>query len=141
MAMRMNPYVSFNGNCEAAFKFYEQWLGAKPGGLFRYAGSPMASQAPADWGDKVMHGSVTIGDQELMGADLAPGQYEAPKGIGLSLQIKSVSDAERVFAGLADGGTVVMPLQQTFWAARFGVVTDRFGVPWQINCEGAEAAV
>jgi len=123
-----------------AVSFYEQCLGAKPGGIFRYAGSPMADQAPADWGDKVMHGSVTVGDQVLMGADVVAAQYEAPKGITLSLQMNSTADAERVFHELAQGGRVVMPLEKTFWAERFGVLVDRFGIPWQINCEGAEHA-
>ena len=138
--MQMCLYLSFKGDCEAAFKFYEQCLGAKPGGIFRYAGSPMADQAPADWGDKVMHGSVTVGDQVLMGADVVAAQYEAPKGITLSLQMNSTADAERVFHELAQGGRVVMPLEKTFWAERFGVLVDRFGIPWQINCEGAEQA-
>jgi PhnB protein len=135
--MQMCVYLSFKGDCEAAFKFYEQCLGAKPDGIFRYAGSPMADQAPAGWGDKVMHGSVTVGDQVLMGSDVAPDQYEAPKGFTLSLQIKSTADAERIFRELSEGGTVVLPLEQTFWAARFGMLIDRFGIPWQINCEGS----
>jgi PhnB protein len=138
--MQMCVYLSFKGDCEAAFKVYEQCLGAKPGGIFRYAGSPMADQAPADWGDKVMHGSVTVGEQVLMGADVAPGHYEVPKGFTLSLQMKSTADADRIFHELAQGGNVVMPLEKTFWAERFGVLVDRFGIPWQINCEGAEQA-
>ena len=87
-----------------------------------------------------MHGSVTVGDQVLMGADVVAAQYEAPKGITLSLQMNSTADAERVFHELAQGGRVVMPLEKTFWAERFGVLVDRFGIPWQINCEGAEHA-
>ncbi|HKQ79620.1 MAG TPA: VOC family protein [Blastocatellia bacterium] len=136
--MQMNPYLSFKGECEAAFKFYEQCLGAQPGAIFRYAGSPMADQVTADWSDKIMHGSLTLGDQTLMGADVAPDQYEEPKGISLSLHIKSVDDAERVFRELAEGGRVLMPLEKTFWAARFGMLVDRFGIPWMINCEGAD---
>jgi PhnB protein len=135
--MQMNPYVSFKGDCEAAFKFYEQHLGGRLGGIIRYAGSPMAGEAPAGWSDKVMHGSVTIGDQVLMGADVAPDQYVAPKGVSFSLQMKNVADAERIFQDLAGDGQVVLPLQKTFWAERFGMVVDRFGIPWMINCEGS----
>ena len=135
-SLRMCVYLSFKGDCEAAFKLYEQCLGAKPAAIFRYAGSPMADQAPADWGNKVMHGSVTVGDQILMGADVVPSHYEAPKGFTLSIQMKNTADAERVFHELAQGGSVVMPLEKTFWAERFGVLVDRFGIPWQINCEG-----
>jgi PhnB protein len=136
--MQMNPYLSFKGDCEAAFKFYEQCLGAQPGAIFRYAESPMADLVPSDWSDKIMHGSMTIGDQVLMGADIRPDQYEEPKGISLSLQIESIADAERIFHELAKDGRVVMPLEKTFWAARFGMLVDRFGIPWLINCEGSD---
>jgi PhnB protein len=135
--MKMHPYLSFKGDCEAAFRFYEQHLDGQPGPIFRYAGTELAGSVPADWSDKVMHGSITIGEQVLMAADVAPGAiYEEPKGFSLSLQIKSTADAERMFHALADGGKVVMALEKTFWAERFGMVVDRFGVPWLINCEG-----
>jgi PhnB protein len=134
--MQMTPYLSFKGQCEAAFRFYEQCLGGQVEAMFRYAGTPMAEQVPADWQAKVMHGSLTVGDQLLMGGDVAPDRYEEPRGFSLSLQIKSTADAERIFQQLAEGGRVVMPLEQTFWAARFGMVVDRFGIPWLINCEG-----
>lgn len=136
--MQMNPYLSFKGDCEAAFRFYEQCLGGRPGSIFRYGGSPMADQVPADWADKIMHGSITIGDQVLMGGDVAPGGYEEPKGFSLSLQMKSTTDAKRIFDALAASGRVVLPLEKTFWAALFGMAVDRFGIPWLINCEGAE---
>ena len=136
--MQVSAYVSFSGQCEAAFEFYERCLGAQPGPLFRYAGSPMADQAPEGWGDKVMHGSVTVGGLVLMGSDVAPGGYQAPTGFSLSLQIQSTADAERIFRDLAEGGAVTMPLEKTFWAARFGMVVDRFGVPWMVNCEGSD---
>jgi PhnB protein len=138
--MQMSPYLSFTGQCEEAFTYYDRCLDGKLGPLFRYAGSPMAEGAPAGWDDKIMHGSVTVGGVVLMGADIAPEQYEKPQGFSLSLQIDSVADAERFFAGLAEGGKVVMPLEKTFWAARFGMVVDRFGIPWLINCDGAEQA-
>ena len=135
--MHVNPYLSFNGQCEAAFKFYEECLDARIGGIFRYAGTPMADDVPADWQDKVMHGSVTVGGQELMGGDVAPGHYEEPRGFSLSLQIKSTAQAERIFRELSKDGRVGVPLEKTFWAERFGTVVDRFGIPWMINCEGS----
>ena len=134
--MQVNPYLSFKGQCEAAFKFYEQCLGGQLGAIYRYAGSPMSDQVPADWQDKIMHGSITIGGQRLQAADVGPGQYESPQGFSLTLQIKSAADAERMFEALASGGQVRLPLEKTFWAERFGMVTDRFGVPWIVNCEG-----
>ena len=133
--MQIAPYLSFKGECEEAFKLYEQCLGGQLRGIFRYAGSPMADQAPAGWQDKVMHGSLSVGELVLMGADIAPESYEAPKGFTLSIQIKGVADAERIFRELANGGRVVLALEKTFWAARFGMLVDRFGIPWQINCE------
>jgi PhnB protein len=136
--MQMNPYLSFGGDCEEAFKFYEECLDGKLGEIFRYAGTPVSEQVPADWQNKVMHGSMTIGEQVLMGADIAPDRYEKPQGFSLSLQIKSTTQAERIFQLLAKDGTVVMPLQKTFWAARFGMLVDRFGIPWMINCEGSD---
>ncbi|HMJ65485.1 MAG TPA: glyoxalase/bleomycin resistance/extradiol dioxygenase family protein [Candidatus Binatia bacterium] len=136
--MQMTPYLSFVGNCEAAFKFYQQHLGAQLGEIFRYRGTPLADQVPADWSDKVMHGSVTIGNQVLMGGDVAPDRYEEPKGFSLSLHLKSTVDAERIFRELASGGRVVVPLAKTFWAPLFGMLVDRFGIPWLINCEGSD---
>jgi PhnB protein len=132
--MQVSPYLSFKGQCEAAFKFYERCLGGQIGEIFRYGGSPMADQAPADWQDKVMHGSVKIGDLLLMGGDVAPDRYEEPKGIVLSLQIETADEAQRVFRELAQGGNTVMPFEKTFWSAGFGMLVDRFGIPWQVNC-------
>ena len=136
--MEMSPYLIFNGQCAAAFKFYEQTLGGTITFLQTHGESPMKDNVPADWQDKVMHGSVTIGEQILMGGDVAPEGYQKPKGFTLSLQIKSTTQAERIFQRLAKDGTVVMPLEKTFWADRFGMLVDRFGIPWQINCEGSD---
>ena len=138
--MQMTPYLSFNGQCEEAFKFYEQCLGGQLGTIFRYAETPLAARVPDDWQDKVMHSSLRLGDQMLMGGDLAPDRYVEPKGFQLSLQIASMAEAERVFHALAEGGQVVLPLEKTFWAARFGMVVDRFGIPWLVNCEGHDPA-
>lgn len=133
--MQINPYLSFNGDCEAAFKLYEECLAGKLGPIFRYAGSPMADQVPADWQNKIMHASVAIGEQIVMGGDVAPDRYEKPRGFSLSLQLTSTTQAEQIFHRLAKDGTVLVPLEKTFWAALYGVVTDRFGIPWTINCE------
>jgi len=136
--MQMTTYLSFRGQCEEAFKFYEATLGGRIGPIFPYAGTPLADQVPADWQGKVMHGSLTIGDQVLMAADVAPGRYDESKGFSLSLQTSDASEAERVFGQLAKSGRIVMPLEKTFWAERFGMVVDRFGIPWLINCGGSD---
>ncbi|HKV99889.1 MAG TPA: VOC family protein [Vicinamibacterales bacterium] len=132
--MQMNAYLSFRGDCEAAFTFYAECLGGTVGQLFRYAGSPMATDVPDDWQNKIMHGSVTVGGQVFMGGDVAPERYESPKGFSFSLHLDEVAQAERIFHRLADGGRIVMPLEKTFWAARFGMLIDRFGMPWLVNC-------
>ena len=136
--MQIHAYLSFTGDCEAAFNAYATCLGGTIGELFRYGGSPMAGDVPAGWADKIMHGSVTVAGHTLMVADVGPEQYEKPQGFSISLHLKSATEAERVFADLSRDGTVVMPLEKTFWAERFGVFVDRFGIPWTINCEAAE---
>ena len=133
--MQMTPYLSFKGDCEAAFTFYAECFGGQLGPLFRYGGSPAEGEAPPGWENKVMHGSVTLSGQVLMGSDVAPERYEAPKGFMLSLHTASTADAERIFQDLGRGATIVMPLAETFWAARFGMLVDRYGIPWSVNCE------
>jgi PhnB protein len=135
--MQLNPYLSFDGRCEDAFRFYERCLHGQLGQIFRYGGTPMAGQVPADWQDKVMHTSLTVGDQTLMGGDVTPDRYEAPKGFSLSLQMSDTVEARRIFDELSRNGKVVMPLEPTFWAALFGVTLDRFGIQWLINCEAS----
>jgi len=137
--MQMNTYLSFKGNCEAAFKFYEQCLGAQIGTIYRYAGTPLAANVPADWSEKVMHGTLTLGGQVLMAGDVAPNQYEEPKGFSLSLHVDNAADAERMFHELARDGKVLVPIEKTFWAERFGMAIDRFGLSWMINAGGSEA--
>jgi PhnB protein len=85
--MQVHPYLSFNGQCEEAFRVYEQCLGGQIGPVFRYGGSPMDYQVPSDWENKVMHGSMTVGGQVLMGGDVAPDRYEAPNGFSLSIHL------------------------------------------------------
>ena len=123
--MQINPYLSFKGDCEAAFKFYEQSLGGRLGAIFRYAGTPLANHVPPDWQDKVMHSSLTVGEQVLNGGDVAPERYEEPKGFSLSIQIKSATEAERIFHELARDGTVVVPVV----ASMFAFAPDPIEVP------------
>lgn len=134
--MKMNAYLMFDGRCEAAFRFYEQVFGGKLE-LLTYGRSPMAEQTPPEQRDKVMHVSLTVGDSVLMGSDAPPQFYEPMQGFHVTLVIDDPAEAERVFDALAEGGTVRMALQQTFWAARFGMLVDRFGTPWMVNCAQA----
>lgn len=133
----MNPYLLFNGDCESAMKFYEKSIGGKVEAMFTHEGTPMEKMVPADWRKKVMHARLKVGDKVLMASDCPPDRYVKPQGFSVNLDCKSPAEAEKVFNALAENGSVQMPLQQTFWAARFGMVTDRFGTPWMINCESA----
>ena len=135
--MELNPYLTFNGRCEAAFKFYEKSLGGKIEMMFTHGQSPTADQVPPDWRDKVMHARMTVGGKVLMGSDAPPDRYEKPQGFSVSLSVTDPAEAERLFKALAENATIVMPIQQTFWATRFGMLVDQFGIPWMINCEQA----
>jgi len=133
--MQLNSYLTFNGQCEAAFKFYEQCLGGKIEAMMPHAGTPAEEHVPVEWRDKIMHARLAVGDGVLMGSDAPPERYEKPRGFSVSLQVKDPAQAERAFHALAEGGAVQMPIQPPFWAARFGMLVDRFGTPWMINCD------
>ena len=133
--MQLNPYLFFNGQCEAAFKFYAELLGGKILAMMTHAGTPAENQVPPEWREKIIHARMVIGEQLLMGSDAPPGHFHQPQGFSVSLMIDKPEDAERIFHTLAENGTVKMPLQKTFWAIRFGMLVDRFGIPWMVNCE------
>ena len=133
--MNLNPYLSFDGRCEEAFTYYAETLGGTIAGIFKYGGSPMEESVPADWKDKVMHATMTLGKGTIMGADSAPQQYQPAQGFSISLEVDKVEEAERAFSALAKEGKILLPLQQTFWAPRFGMLVDRFGIPWMVSCE------
>jgi len=132
--VQLNPYLVFNGNCEEAFQTYSKILGGQIEGIFKWGGTPIESSVSPDWKNKVMHASVRIGNDVLMGVDEPQERYQQPRGISISIHVTEIAEAERIFKALADNGNVHMALQETFWAQRFGVLTDRFGIPWMINC-------
>jgi PhnB protein len=135
-AMQVQVYLFFAGRCEEAVEFYKKTLGAEVMMLMRFKDSPEPPQAgmiPPGSDDKVMHTSLRIGDTIVMASD---GRCEgAPsfQGFSLSLTVADEAEAERVFAALAEGGQVQMPLSKTFWSLRFGMLSDRFGVGWMIS--------
>ncbi|HVQ38424.1 MAG TPA: VOC family protein [Pyrinomonadaceae bacterium] len=135
--MQLNPYLLFNGQCEEAFKFYEQVLGGKIEALNTRAGLPAEGGVPPEWRDKVLHAYMTIGDTVLMASDAPPGNYAQPKGMYISIRVKETAEAERIFHALAENGTVQMPIAETFFSPRFGMLIDQFGIPWMVNCERA----
>ena len=133
--MKLNPYLNFNDNCEAAFKFYEQCLGGKIVMMMTYKEAPSAEHVPAQWDDKIMHVCLDLGDRLLMGSDSLSEYFETPQGFYVQISVDEPTEAERIFHALAENGKVKMPLDQTFWSARFGLLVDQFGTPWMINCE------
>lgn len=133
--MQIVPYLIFNGNCREAFSCYHQHLGGTLEAMLPFGDSPECGDIPADWKDKIMHArwwSAASPD----GLGQSPGlSLRGIKGCSISLNVDSKAEAERLFNALAEGGSVQMPLGPTFWAASFGMFTDRFGVAWMVNCE------
>ena len=132
--MTIHPHLPFKGDCKQAFEFYAKTLGGKIAFMMTYGESPMAAQMPPELHDKVMHASLQVDGAMLTGADAPPNQFEKATGVSVLLSIDDPAQAERVFGAMAEGGQVQMPIQETFWAQRFGMVIDRFGIPWMINC-------
>ena len=128
--MKMYTYVNFSGKCAEAFRFYEQQLGGTITMLMTHGQAPDQSKVSPDWKDAVLHARLSIGGTELMGADIPNAQ--PMRSSYLSLNVESDAEAERIFSALSDGGEVFMPMQETFFATRFGQLRDRFGLNWMI---------
>lgn len=137
MQMQMNPYLFFDGQCEEAFKFYAKLLGGKIEAMMTHEGTPAADQVPAEWRSKIIHARLNLGGQILMASDAPPDRQQKPQGFSINISVESPAEAERLFHALEENGAVTMPIGETFWATRFGMLTDRFGIPWMINCEKA----
>ncbi|MBD9481771.1 VOC family protein [Pseudomonas sp. PDM14] len=139
--MKIHAYLIFDGNCAEAFTFYAQCLGGAASIMPVSENAECAGMFPADQHHRTLHACLTLGDQLLMGSDTLGDQpYDGIKGCHVSIQVGSIAEAERVFAALSAGGEVQMALEKTFWAVRFGMLKDRFGVPWMINCEADNAS-
>jgi PhnB protein len=128
--MRLNTYVNFHGNCAEAFRYYEKHLGGKVGMMMTHGQSPDQNRIGPEWKNAVLHARIVIDDQELMAADIP--NAEPMRSAYLTLRMDSDAEAERIFAALSEGGKILMPIQETFFAHRFGQVQDRFGINWMI---------
>jgi PhnB protein len=135
----LNAYLNFNGNCAEAFRFYEKCLGGKIEFLQTHGEAPVRDQVPSGWHDRVMHVTMKVGNDTLMGSDAPPDRYAPPNGIYVSVHAATVADAERIFGELSASGEILMPFQKTFWSSGFGMARDRFGIPWMVNCAEAPA--
>lgn len=133
--MKFVPYLSFDGRCREAFEFYAKVLDGKISAMLSHGETPAGEHVSNEWQDKIINAHLIAGDQELMGANSPPEMGNATKeGFSISIQIDDEKDAERIFNAFADGGAVTMPFEPTFWAKKFGMVTDKYGTPWMINC-------
>ena len=132
-AMSVQPYLFFGGRCEEALNFYRSAVGAEVQMMMRYKDSPEPRQMPECFDHKIMHASVRVGESTLMASD---GMCDGPasfESFSLAVTVGDENEAERVFAALSEGGVVTMPLEKTFWAPKFGMLQDRFGVGWMVS--------
>ena len=133
--VRLAHHLTFAGECEEAFELYAQILGGTILGVRKYADSPLGSQVPPNWQQKVLFASLKVGDCALHGTDHLPNQYRRSEGFYVSLHIREPEDAARVFRSLSQGGVVQVSLQKSFWSTHFALFVDRFGIPWEIDHE------
>ncbi len=133
--MQSNPYLNFNGQCDEALKFYEKCLGAKIAFKLTYGETPAAKETPASMHNQIIHARLLVGNSVIMASDCPPERYCKPQGITISLSIEKPEEADSVFKALSEKGQIMMPIEETFWAHRFGMLVDQFGIPWMINCE------
>lgn len=133
--MKLEPAFQFNGDCAEAMSFYAALFGGLIETAVTWGQSPVSASVPHGYEDKLMHSSVRFDDHQIMGSDALPGRYVPGSAVTISIAITAVDEGQRIFDALADGGKVLMPFQKMFWAEGFGQVTDRFGIPWMVNCE------
>jgi PhnB protein len=133
--MQITPYLFYGGTCRAAFEHYAKVLGGEIVMMISHADAPEGEAMPGMSKDSIMHARLKFGTQLLMGSDSPPDRHKGHNGFDVNVTVANVEDAERIFQGLAEGGKVMMPIGETFWAARFGALVDKFGVPWMVNCD------
>ena len=138
--MQLYAYLTFDGDCEEAMRHYADVLRGQIVAMQPHEGTPAADYVPPDWRNKILHARLHIGDAVLMASDSPSGMQEKMQGISVALVIEDPDEAERIFNAFAEDGVVTMPVTETFWAKKFGMLTDRFGTPWMINCEKPMAA-
>lgn len=134
--MKLNTYLNYGGNCEQAFRFYEQHLGAKVLTMMHFDGIPDQSQVPVGAKDQVVHAQLELGGAVLMGSDDPTGNFQPMRSAYLTLTVDTAEEAERLYKLLTEGGQIFMPMAETFFAQRFAMLRDRFGTSWMLLCDG-----
>ena len=130
--MAVAAHLSYSGQCREAFNLYAQLFGGDLT-MLAYGDSPMAQAVPAEWSEKIVHATLLFDGGELAGSDVQSAHYRKPQGFSVLVDVDGVEKARRIFAALAEGGSIAMPIEETFWSPAFGVLTDRFGIPWEIS--------
>ncbi len=134
--MKINTYLHFiNGKCEEALNFYVKALGAKPMMMLRYDQAPECDERSKGMEQKIMHGRIALGDSVIMASDAPSDCASGPTGFSINIGVEAPEEAERLFKALSENAEIIMPMAETFWAKRFGMLKDQFGVPWMVNCE------
>jgi PhnB protein len=128
--MKLYTYVNYAGNCQEAFRFYEKHLGGKITMMMTHGQGPNANDGPPNWKDAILHARMNLGETELMGADIPNAQ--PMRSAYLTLMAGNIDEAERIYAALAEGGEIFLPIQETFFALRFAQLRDRFGISWML---------
>jgi PhnB protein len=138
--MQVTPYLFFNGNCREAFEFYEKTLGGKIVAMMTHNDSPIADCVGPEHRDSIIHARLELGGNLIFGSDDPSGTYQPPKGFSVTLGIEDRTQAEATFKALAEGGSETMPYQETFFAHGFGMLKDKYGIPWMVVCEKVPVA-
>jgi|SRR5215472_1178063 len=130
--MKLHTYLNYGGNCEQAFRFYEQHLGGKIIMMMTHGQRPGATDVSPEWKNAILHARINLGETVLLGADIPPDRFQPMRSAYLSLTVASIQEAERIYALLSDGGQIFMPMEETFFAIRFAMLRDKFGTSWMI---------
>lgn len=134
--MKLSTYLMFDGHCREAFTLYQAVLGGKLTAMMDHRGTPAEAHVPPEWIDKIMHACLEIEGQMLMASDAPPDRSDGPmRSVSVSVNVPDIAEAERIFAGLSEGATIQMPMAETFWSPRFGMLRDRFGTNWMIGAD------
>jgi PhnB protein len=136
--MQISPHLCFDGQCREAMQLYQSVLGGTLQTMLTYGETPMASSIDSKWHDRIVHATLVLDEIELTGVDMVAGSYQRPQGFFVTLTVAEIVSAREIFRALSQGGIVQLPFEKTFWSPGFGVLVDRFGIPWEINTAGGQ---
>lgn len=136
--MRISPHLCFDGQCREAIQLYQRILGGTIETMLTYGESPMASSTDPRWHDRIVHATLVLDEIELTGVDMISGSYRRPQGFFITLAVDGVARAQDIFKSLSQGGVIHVPFEKTFWSPGFGVLVDRFNIPWEINASDGQ---